>query len=120
MRLSLICGLPLLAAAGVLVLPAFRGRRVPGVLLAAVAASHLALVASLWIAPAQPELNGWLAVDPLGIVVLSLTSVLFLVTVVYAVAYVRRAPPAAVGCLPVDCSPSSPPRRWCRWPIISP
>ena len=93
MRLSLICGLPLLAAAGVLVLPAFRGRRVPGVLLAAVAASHLALVASLWIAPAQPELNGWLAVDPLGIVVLSLTSVLFLVTVVYAVAYVRRAPP---------------------------
>jgi hydrogenase-4 component F len=93
MRLSLICGIPLLTAAAVLLLPGFRGRRVPTGLLVVVAAAHFGLVASLWTVAAPAELNGWLAVDSLGILVLSLTSVLFLVTVAYAVGYVRRDPP---------------------------
>lgn len=93
MRLSLICGLPLFVAASVLVLPGFRGRRVPSGLLAVVAIAHLGLVASLWMVAAPAELNGWLAVDSLGILVLSLTSVLFLVTVGYAVGYIRRDAP---------------------------
>ncbi len=93
MRLLVLCAIPLVTALAVLGLPAFRGRRVPVALLVVVAAAHLALVASLWAAPAAPALGGWLAVDPLGLTVLTLTSVLFLVTVVYIIGHVRHDPP---------------------------
>lgn len=93
MRLLLLCGLPLFAAVCVLGLPGFRGRRVPVVLMAVVAIAHLALVATLWIVPALPALSGWLAMDSLGLLVLTLTSVIFLVTVVYAIGYIRRDAP---------------------------
>ena len=43
--------------------------------------------------PPWSRLGGWLAVDPLGLTVLTLTSVLFLVTVTYAVGYLRRERP---------------------------
>ncbi|HUL03342.1 MAG TPA: proton-conducting transporter membrane subunit [Gemmatimonadales bacterium] len=103
MRLLVICGLPLLVAVPVLVLPAFRGRRVPVALLAAAALAHLGLVASLWVAPPPPELGGWLAADPLGMIVLTLTSVLFVVTVTYTVGYLRHEKPRSgrvfAGCL---------------------
>jgi len=103
MRLLVISALPLLVALAVLTVPAFRGRRVPVALLAAVALAHLALVTSLWITPEPPTLGGWLAVDPLGLTVLTLTSVLFLVTVIYAVGYLRHEKPGSgrvfAGCL---------------------
>jgi hydrogenase-4 component F len=100
MRLLMLCAIPLATALAVLGLPAFRGRRVPVALLAAVAAAHLALVVSLWVSPAAPggaggALGGWLAADPLGLTVLTLTSVLFMVTVTYAVGYLRHEKPSS-------------------------
>jgi hydrogenase-4 component F len=103
MRLLVISALPLLVALLVLGVPAFRGRRVPVALLAVVSLAHLALVISLWLAPEPATLGGWLAVDPLGLTVLTLTSVLFLVTVTYTVGYLRREKPSSgrvfAGCL---------------------
>ena len=50
-------------------------------------ALHLALLLSLWLIPARPALGGWLAVDGLGLIVLTLVSVLFLVVAHYAIGY---------------------------------
>ena len=110
MRLLALCAIPLVTALVVLAAPAFRGRRVPVGLLLVVAGAHLALVTSLWVAPALPALDGWLAADPLGLTVLTLTSVLFLVTAIYIVGYLRRRRRAAAGYSRVDCSRSSRPR----------
>jgi hydrogenase-4 component F len=93
MRLVALCGVPLVTALAVLALPVFRGRRVPVALLGVVATVHLALVVSLWVTPAEAAVGGWLAADPLGLTVLTVTSVLFLVTVSYAVAYLRQDRP---------------------------
>src|SRR5260370_41026110 len=93
MRLLAICALPLLAALAVLGLPVFRGRRVPVGLLAVSALTHLFLVATLWAVPEPAALGGWIAADPLALTVLTLTSVLFLVTVTYTVGYLRREKP---------------------------
>jgi hydrogenase-4 component F len=54
---------------------------------------HLTLVGSLWGPAAAPPTGGWLAVDPLGLLVLSLVSLLFLVIAVYAVGFLRTEPP---------------------------
>jgi len=103
MRLLALCGIPLVTALAVLGLPVFRGRRVPVALLGAAAVAHLALVTSLWAIPAPPTLGGWLAADPLGLTVLTVTSVLFLVTVTYVVGYLRHDRPRSgqvfAGCL---------------------
>ena len=103
MRLVVLCGLPLVTALIVFGAPTFRRRRVPVVLLVAVAAAHLALVASLWTVPPRPALGGWLATDPLGLTVLTLTSVLFFVTTIYIIGYIRRDEPRSArvfaGCL---------------------
>ena len=63
---------------------------------------HLALVGTLWLRPAGPALGGWLAADPLGLVVLSLVSVLFFVLAAYAVGYLRVENPRG-GRLFVSC-----------------
>jgi hydrogenase-4 component F len=97
MRLLAICALPLITALSVLGVLRFRGRRVPVALVGAVATAHLVLVTSLWIAPAPPALGGWLAADSLGLTVLTLASVLFLVTVVYTVGYLRSEKPRSGG-----------------------
>jgi hydrogenase-4 component F len=93
MRLLVLCAIPLVTALIVLGLPVFRGRHVPVVLLVTVAGAHLVLVTSLWIVPALPALGGWLAPDPLGLTVLTLTSVLFLVTAIYIIGHVRLDAP---------------------------
>src|SRR5262249_53544401 len=67
-----------------------RNRRL---LLVGAAAAHLAIVVTLWRSPSAPVFDGWLAVDSLGLIVLSLVSVLFLVTSVYAVGYLRTESP---------------------------
>src|SRR6266571_2816008 len=71
--------------------------------LVSVAALHLVLVGDAWIDAPPPVLNGWLALDALGLVVLTTVSVLFAVVAVYAVGYLRRENPrggrAFVSCL---------------------
>ncbi len=93
MRLLALWAIPLATALVVLAAPQFRGRRVPVALLVVVGGAHLALVASLWVVPAVPVFGGWLDVDPLGLTVLTLTSVLFLVTAIYIVGHVRLDAP---------------------------
>jgi len=61
--------------------------------LAGSAGLHFALVARLWIVPAGPVMGGWLAVDGLGLIVLSLLSVLFLVVANYAHGFLRGGKP---------------------------
>ena len=67
-------------------------RRRPRVLLAG-AAFHAALVAWFWVRPPAPALEGWLALDAPGKLVLSTASALFLACAVYAQGYLayRRA-----------------------------
>lgn len=66
------------------------------------AAVHLGLAGSLWWSPSGPALGGWLAADPLGLVVLTLVSVLFAVLAAYAVGYLRVENPRG-GRLFVSC-----------------
>src|SRR6266702_4568415 len=71
--------------------------------LVSVAALHVVLVSDTWIDPPPPALNGWLALDALGLVVITTVSVLFAVVALYAVGYLRRENPrggrAFVSCL---------------------
>jgi hydrogenase-4 component F len=59
-------------------------------LLVGAAAAHLVMVALAWVAPPAPALAGWLALDPIGLLFLTVTSTLFLVAAVYAVGYLAR------------------------------
>jgi len=89
MLLLALIAIPALGAVVAYVLPARRR----STLLIVVAAVHVALVARLWIAPGEQALTGWLADDPLGRVILTLVSVLFLAVAQYAIAYVRVGDP---------------------------
>src|SRR6266705_1776809 len=64
---------------------------------------HLVLVAVAWGSPVEPVLQGWLALDALGLIVLSTVSLLFAVVASYTVGYLRRESPrggrAFVSCL---------------------
>src|ERR1019366_7306956 len=100
MLLIAIVVLPALAAAAAYMV-ADRGRR--SALLVAAAALHLALVAALWLTPDRSAFDGWLAVDALGLVVLSLQSVLFAAVASYALGFLRTEKPgggrAFLSCL---------------------
>jgi hydrogenase-4 component F len=100
MPLFLLVFLPALAAA---IAYAHRSVRLRLGWLVATALAHLAIVASFWVRPAAPALGGWLAIDPLGLVVLTLVSVLFAVVAVYAVGFLRTETPRGgrvfVSCL---------------------
>jgi hydrogenase-4 component F len=89
MVLLALIAIPALGAALAYVLPAARRNT----LLIVVAVVHVALVARVWIAPGEQAFTGWLADDPLGRVILTLVSVLFLAVAQYAIAYVRVADP---------------------------
>ena len=93
MRLLALCLLPLLTALFAFGAPLARTSRFRLVALVSVAAAHFAIVISLWLQPALPALSGWLAADALGLVVLTLTSAVFLVTALYAVGYLQRVRP---------------------------
>ncbi len=54
------------------------------------AAANAAAVAALWVAPPSPALGGDLALDPVGKIVLTTTSALFLACAVYAQGYLHR------------------------------
>ena len=93
MRLLALWILPLLGAGLTLALPTPRIGRVRTGTLVAVATVHLMLVASIWIAPAPPTLGGWLASDALGLIVLTIVSLLFFLTALYTVGYLQRERP---------------------------
>ena len=73
MRLVVLILVPLLGA--LTASGRWSARQGVGWLLGA-AGIHLGLVASLWVRPAGAALSGWLAADPLGLVVLSLVYML--------------------------------------------
>lgn len=51
------------------------------------AAAHLALVAAAWIRRPPSVANGWLAIDATSLLFLTITSVLFMASAIYAVGY---------------------------------
>ncbi len=103
MRLLAILLIPMLGAATELAIPSRRAARWRMAVLIAAAAVHAALTLALWVTPPEPAIGGWLDADALGLVVLTLTSVLFLLTALYAAGYVQRERPRGgrlfVGCL---------------------
>jgi hydrogenase-4 component F len=62
-------------------------------LLPAAATGHAALTAMCWVERPEPVLNGWLGLDDAALLVLSVTSALFLAAASYATGYLRREPP---------------------------
>ena len=120
MRLLALWILPILAGAVAFAIPTPRvGRRRIGLLIA-VAAVHLGLVTSLWIVPSAPTLGGWFAVDALGLIVLTLTSVLFLYRALRGRDIWSTRNPVADECSSPLCSGFSPRRRSSRSASISP
>jgi hydrogenase-4 component F len=81
---------PTLAALAAL---AVRGDRVRRLILVLTATTHLALVSLAWLAPPAPVPGGWLALDALGLLFLSITSGLFFVAALYALGYLARETP---------------------------
>jgi hydrogenase-4 component F len=79
--------LPALAGAAAFVLRLDGARRM---LLLAVAAAHAALTIATWVRDPAPLFGGWLALDAIGRLMLTITSALFLPCAVYAVGYLRR------------------------------
>lgn len=90
MRLPLLVLVPALVAAIAYVV---RTRTWRATLLVATAALHLAVVATLWVTPSRIAWGGWLAIDAPGLLVLTLVSLLFLVTAIYALGFLRGEPP---------------------------
>lgn len=91
---------PLLAAALAYL---FRGARARAAVLVGTAAAHTVGVGSFWVRPIATRSASWLMADDLGLLVLSVVSVLFLVVSFYAAAYMRAETPrggrAFVSCL---------------------
>lgn len=81
-----IIGVPALSAIGAFFTESPRAR---ATILIGSALVHLALVIRLWTTPAAAAFGGWLAVDGLGLIVLTLVSGLFLVVANYAVGFLR-------------------------------
>lgn len=100
MMATLLVLVPLLAAALAYLLPGTQSR---AALLIGTAVLHSAGVGSLWWHPLGGANGAWLMADDLGLVVLSVVSVLFLATSFYAAAYMRAETPrggrAFVSCL---------------------
>ncbi|MFA7249751.1 MAG: proton-conducting transporter membrane subunit [Dehalococcoidia bacterium] len=59
-------------------------------LLVLTAVLHTAIVGSWWLARPAPVLGEWIGVDALGLIVITIASVLFLVASIYAVGYLAR------------------------------
>ncbi len=90
MRLPLLILGPALVAA---LAYAVRHRAMRLALLVLASTLHLAVAGSLWAWPSPAAWGGWLAADAPGLLVLTLVSVLFLVTSIYAVGFLRTEPP---------------------------
>jgi hydrogenase-4 component F len=72
-------------------------------LLVLIAGLHLAATLRLWVVDAPSALTGWLRVDPLGLIVLTVVSVLFAAVAAYTIGYLRTERPRGgrvfVACL---------------------
>ena len=62
-------------------------------LLVLAAASHVAFVATFWVERPAAEFAGWVAIDALGLLVLTISSGLFLVASLYGVGYLAHEGP---------------------------
>ena len=78
--------LPAAAGLAAFVLPGSAARRG---LLVGTAVAHAVLTAACWKWAPAATLGGWLALDPAGLLFLSITSGLFLAAAIYAVGYLR-------------------------------
>lgn len=67
-----------------------KGDGVRRALLLLTAMAHTLLVAATWVSLPDALLGGWLRLDALGQLILSVTSLLFLASAVYAVGYLQR------------------------------
>jgi len=100
MLLLTVVLLPFVAAGGAAL---FVSRATRATIMVAVAVIHMVLVATLWWTRDARAVSGWLAVDPLGLVTLTLVSVLFLISAHYAAGLVGGVMPrggrAFVSCM---------------------
>jgi hydrogenase-4 component F len=87
----LLAAIVLVPTLGAALAYAASSRAARSALLAGSATLHLLLVGRLWVTTGETAFAGWLAQDPLGLIVLSLVSVLFLVVAHYAVEHLRSA-----------------------------
>jgi hydrogenase-4 component F len=101
----ILLALVLLPALGGGVAYLLRSALLRSIVLVLVALLHTALVALTWMRPAASVAGGWLVIDSLGQIVLTLVSVLFLAIAQYAVGYLRAdaAPRARGGRAFVSC-----------------
>jgi hydrogenase-4 component F len=83
----LLIALPALAGAAAFFVRRDTARRA---MLVAAALAHAALTASCWWRRPGPLASGWLALDAVGLLFLTLTSVLFLASAAYAIDYLRH------------------------------
>ena len=101
--MTVLHGLVLVPALGALGAAAHRTAAYRTAWLVAVAALHAALTAAAWIARPHATLGGWVALDAMGLIVLTVVSVLVTATAIYAVGYLRHESPrggrAFVSCL---------------------
>jgi hydrogenase-4 component F len=66
-----------------------RSKGLRQVMLAATAVAHAAMTVSCWVRPPAAAMGGWLEMDALGLLFLTITSVLFLAASFYAVDYLN-------------------------------
>lgn len=64
-------------------------------LLLSTAIIHTSLTGATWLGTPASALGGWLQLDPLGQLFLSITSALFLAAAVYSIGYLRQESPSA-------------------------
>ncbi|HWO56394.1 MAG TPA: proton-conducting transporter membrane subunit [bacterium] len=83
----LVVIVPVLASLAAMAVRHTRARRA---LLILVATAHAALTAGAWVVRPEPALGGWMQLDALGLIFLSIISALFLAAAVYAAAYLAR------------------------------
>lgn len=72
-----------------------RNRSARRALLVVTAAGHSAMTVAMLAVKPAPEFNGWLMLDSIGTLFLGITSTLFLMASIYAIAYLRRENPEA-------------------------
>jgi hydrogenase-4 component F len=101
--MTLLHALVLLPALGALGAAVHRTEAYRTGWLLVIAALHLVLTGLAWTGAPPPTLGGWIALDAIGLIVLTVVSVLFAAVAVYAVGYLRRENPrggrAFVSCL---------------------
>jgi len=86
----MIGALILIPAVSALAAFLIRHDRARRALLLTVAGAHFVLTVACWVQKPVPVLNGWLALDALGLLFLTMTSVLFLAAASYAFTFLGR------------------------------